>query len=503
MKWVNLWTHRPYSPFLMQLVTDATVNAGGFPKLFPASGLTVGGNYWKNGTQNYFYPEGELDATVDSLAKKTVEDPEFLYVFLKTCYEKSLVLNDFTEKAVGSDLKSEPSEALVSRLDEFGLLFEDMYAYATALPLLGYRHENPLTERMNDLLSRKTRERGEASKFGDYSLVLMRPLKRLQTQDQELAVLKLAAAAADEKVRERGELQKAFGGELEAIREKYSWLSFDFCDTVPWDSDYYANLVAEKTLLGGEGIEREKRFLENYEKNAETGFEEVKAKLGLTPDEAAVFEVVRDIGYYKWAREQVFQQATFRLKRVQDELGGRIGMPSTLESKYLLSSEWREALADPGVFVRKAKLRTKNCLMLVSRDAGARVVEGAAAESEYAAMVFAGDEVASGVKEWRGTPASPGKGRGRVSVVNVLADAPKMRQGDVLVSVATTPDLVPAMKKAVAIVTSEGGVTCHAAIVSRELGVPCVVGVRNIHKMLRDGDEVEVDASNGVVKLIS
>ncbi len=487
----------------MQLVTDATVNAGGFPKLFPASGLTVGGNYWKNGTQNYFYPEGELDATVDSLAKKTVEDPEFLYVFLKTCYEKSLVLNDFTEKAVGSDLKSEPSEALVSRLDEFGLLFEDMYAYATALPLLGYRHENPLTERMNDLLFKKTQARGETGKFGDYFMVLMRPLKRLQTQDQELAVLKLAAAAAKEGVKNSGELQAVFGGELESLRGKYSWLSFDFCDTVPWNLDYYANLVVEKTLLGVEGIEREKRFLENYEKNAAAGFEEVKTKLGLTPDEAAVFEVVRDIGYYKWAREQVFQQATFRLKRVQDELGSRLKLQSTLESKYLLSSEWRAALSNPSDFVRKAVLRTKSCLMLVSRDAGVRIVEGAAAESEYAAMVFAGEEVASGVKEWKGTPASPGKGRGRVSVVNVLADAPKMRQGDVLVSVATTPDLVPAMKKAVAIVTSEGGVTCHAAIVSRELDVPCVVGVRNIHKMLHDGEEVEVDATAGIVKKVS
>jgi len=117
-------------------------------------------------------------------------------------------------------------------------------------------------------------------------------------------------------------------------------------------------------------------------------------------------------------------------------------------------------------------------------------------------MVFVEEDVNAVVKELRGMPACAGVARGRVSVVNVFSEARKMKQGDVLVSVATTPDLVPAMKRASAIVTSEGGVTCHAAIVSRELGIPCVVGVRNVHKILRDGDEVEVDATAGIIKII-
>ena len=77
-----------------------------------------------------------------------------------------------------------------------------------------------------------------------------------------------------------------------------------------------------------------------------------------------------------------------------------------------------------------------------------------------------------------------------------------MRQGDVLVSTATNIDLVPAMKKAAAIVTDVGGVTCHAAVVSRELKVPCVIGTKVATKWLRDGDLVEVDAAEGVVKKI-
>ena len=66
----------------------------------------------------------------------------------------------------------------------------------------------------------------------------------------------------------------------------------------------------------------------------------------------------------------------------------------------------------------------------------------------------------------------------------------------------TDPRYVPAMKKAAAIVTDEGGITCHAAIVSRELKKPCIIGTKIATKVLKDGDEVEVDAEKGVVKKI-
>ena len=67
----------------------------------------------------------------------------------------------------------------------------------------------------------------------------------------------------------------------------------------------------------------------------------------------------------------------------------------------------------------------------------------------------------------------------------------------------TTPDFVPAMGKAAAIVTDEGGITCHAAIISRELGIPCIVGTRIATKVLRDDDYVEVNANHGIIKHIS
>ena len=99
----------------------------------------------------------------------------------------------------------------------------------------------------------------------------------------------------------------------------------------------------------------------------------------------------------------------------------------------------------------------------------------------------------------RGLGAAPGSASGAVRRVASLADAAALGEGDVLVTHMTAPDWVPLMRRAAAIVTDSGGMTCHAAIVSRELGIPCVVGTGDATEKLRDGEVVTVDATHGVV----
>jgi pyruvate,water dikinase len=77
-----------------------------------------------------------------------------------------------------------------------------------------------------------------------------------------------------------------------------------------------------------------------------------------------------------------------------------------------------------------------------------------------------------------------------------------MNPGDILVSTMTRPEFVPLMKIAGGVVTNEGGITCHAAILSRELGKPCVIGTQTATEILKDGDFVEVDADEGLVRKI-
>jgi len=98
-----------------------------------------------------------------------------------------------------------------------------------------------------------------------------------------------------------------------------------------------------------------------------------------------------------------------------------------------------------------------------------------------------------------GTSASPGMAAGPVRIITDPSQIDKVNDGDVLVAEMTTPDFVPAMKRAVAIVTDRGGRTAHAAIVSRELGIPCIVGVENATTTLVDGQLITVDGSRGTV----
>lgn len=99
----------------------------------------------------------------------------------------------------------------------------------------------------------------------------------------------------------------------------------------------------------------------------------------------------------------------------------------------------------------------------------------------------------------KGIPAAPGVGSGTVRLLKSPKEIGKVKEGDVLVAPMTSPDYVPAMKKAAAIVTDSGGQTSHAAIVSRELGIPCVVGTKEATKKLTDGMLISVDGSTGEV----
>ncbi|MBI3290385.1 phosphoenolpyruvate synthase [Candidatus Microgenomates bacterium] len=107
--------------------------------------------------------------------------------------------------------------------------------------------------------------------------------------------------------------------------------------------------------------------------------------------------------------------------------------------------------------------------------------------------------VISGTPIIKGIAASPGIGTGKVRKIKSAKELKKIKNGDILVTVMTSPDFVPAMRKVNAIVTDSGGQTSHAAIVSRELGIPCVVGTKNATAFLKNGEIITVDGANGTV----
>jgi pyruvate, water dikinase len=117
-------------------------------------------------------------------------------------------------------------------------------------------------------------------------------------------------------------------------------------------------------------------------------------------------------------------------------------------------------------------------------------------------QAFQPEQSMDGIEEVRGVCGSKGKADGKARIVMGASDFHKMQKGDVLVTSMTTPDFVPLMQKASAIVTDMGGLLSHAVIMSRELGKPCVIGTKFATQAFKDGDMVEVDAEKGVVRKI-
>jgi pyruvate,water dikinase len=129
-------------------------------------------------------------------------------------------------------------------------------------------------------------------------------------------------------------------------------------------------------------------------------------------------------------------------------------------------------------------------------DIAGGVTNGGAAETESG---DGSDADSSGVM-LSGIGASPNRASGAASIVGKLDELDKVGEGDIIVAEMTTPDMVPAMKRASGIVTDEGGMTSHAAIVSRELGVPAVVGAETATSQLEDGQVVTIDGDKGTVE---
>ncbi len=106
------------------------------------------------------------------------------------------------------------------------------------------------------------------------------------------------------------------------------------------------------------------------------------------------------------------------------------------------------------------------------------------------------------IKEIRGEIAARGTVSGMVKIIFTSKDLHKISEGDVLVSPMTRPEFLSAMNRSVAFITDEGGITCHAAIIARELKKPCIIGTKIATQVLKDGDMVEVDGERGVVKIL-
>lgn len=177
------------------------------------------------------------------------------------------------------------------------------------------------------------------------------------------------------------------------------------------------------------------------------------------------------------------------------EAARRGGLPFD-SLKYSIFPEF-EAAVKGKLDKRMLENRKKTCACLQTPK-GHEVIIGKEAVALLNHFLTSGDKT----KELSGIIASKGRAKGRAKIVLTTHDMVNMRNGDILIASMTRPEMMAAIKKAAAIVTDEGWVTCHAAIVAREMKIPCVIGAKNATRILKDGDLVEVDAEKGIIKIL-
>jgi phosphoenolpyruvate synthase/pyruvate phosphate dikinase len=198
-------------------------------------------------------------------------------------------------------------------------------------------------------------------------------------------------------------------------------------------------------------------------------------------------------------RKEVQMRTNFALNLILQEVARRNGQKFS-EISWCWPNEV-ENLIKTGYFDKeKAFARRESFLAVISFE-GIEELVGEKAAVRRKQEVAQNNE---SIRDFRGVPASMGRVIGRAKVCFSATDAlSKVEKGDILVASMTTPDYVPAMKKAAGIVTDEGGITAHAAIISRELKIPCIVGSKIATKAVSDGDMIEVNANHAVVTILS
>lgn len=293
-----------------------------------------------------------------------------------------------------------------------------------------------------------------------------------------------------------------FMAALEKLAKTYNFIPcYDLIDA-PWEQTYFIKevrrLIKNKSLSD---LRQERRELQRRYQSARQEFQRLLRLFSMTKRERELLKMVHALVVIKDERDDYRRQGSYYARPLLAAIGRRLGL--TLKAAcYLTIAETKNFLhgTAPAPLKREIAKRMGGYLLLHHKRqplvvaSGARLKQMAVREIKDTASITAG--------EVRGTVGARGSASGPAVIVHNKHDLRRVGVGAIMVAVTTNPDFVPAMRRCRAIVTDEGGITSHAAIVSREFKIPCVVGTKNATAVFRDGEKLLVDAYRGIVKKI-
>ncbi len=362
----------------------------------------------------------------------------------------------------------------------------ELNSWGTLVTLMEMGQESVVTKEVYTYLFKKGKEVNAVEKVPEAIGVLCTPVHGTYLRDKKIEAMKLALKARQKGIAD-AEIQRG----IDELHKKFSWVSYGYVGP-EISRQAFEQEVAEFSQQ--EDLEKELQRVLNEDKETEKKQRELERFFKLDEYGKKLFTLARTFMFQKEYRKQVLYHSFFVVFELRKEIAKRSGV-SLKNLSYALPSEIEQILLS-NLDSSALNARKKLCVYLPSEQ---KVFVSEQAEKFVASILP--PLVSTDIKELRGESAFVGQTiRGNVKVVLTLHDLNKLRHGDVLISPATSPAMVPAMKIASAIVTDQGGLTCHAAIVSRELRKPCVIGTKIATKVLKDDDVVEVDTVNGIVK---
>lgn len=286
---------------------------------------------------------------------------------------------------------------------------------------------------------------------------------------------------------------------IERHLQKYSWIGARYYWEYAWEKKDIIRRI-DQFIKGGKDSKKEMRKIMEARKEMREKSERITKELRIKKNSELYkfIEIAREFSYLRTWRTDIIYQSAFRSRFLFYEIAKRFDIEK--EDLYLYTHWELEKI------IKKEKAKLSKEEINKRKEFYAEFVEGKDLKifsgNKYKKYFSSFFRKENKEHEICGVTAHGGKTRGIVRIVNIDKDIKKVRRGDILVATMTFPNFVPAMEKASAFVTDEGGILCHAAIVSREMKKPCIIGTKIATQVLKNGDFVEVDANLGTVKIL-
>ena len=285
--------------------------------------------------------------------------------------------------------------------------------------------------------------------------------------------------------------------------EKYEWVNTEYVSS-GWSRESWLDLFRQSILST---ISPEEKLREHLEKFSDLNSERQKIIKELAPPKDVLhsLDALAELTAQRDWTKGYFTKALLSYNKLLDEIAKRIGI--TREAILYYSYLEVEKYLDGGETVSQKVIsdRMKDGFILLIKGGKLAIIEG---KSQIQKVII--DEGISepfekmvNVKEFKGLGASRGCVKGKARVMEDASLISDLKEGEILVTYMTTIEFIPAFRKAAAVVTDEGGMSCHAAIISREFKLPCVVGTKVATRVVRTGDEIEVDGEKGIVRILN